>query len=61
MSKQCHILNGDSLNNQFSDNIQGEFVVARECLVYGNVYGRDLTELCHSRAQSMSGNYVGIE
>lgn len=61
MSKQCHILNGDSLKEHFPDNIQGEFIVARECLVDGNVEASDLTELYHSRARFISGNYAGYK
>lgn len=61
MRKQYHILNGDSLKEQFPDNIKGEFIVARECLVDGNVEGTDLSELYHTRAQFISGNYGGYE
>ena len=59
MRKQYHILNGDSLKEQFPENIQGEIIVARECLVDGNVKGSSLTELFHSRAQFISRNYDG--
>ncbi len=61
MRKQYHILNGDSLKEQFPDNIKGELIVARECLVDGNVDGYDLTELFHSRAQFISENYEGYK
>ncbi len=40
MRKQYHILNGDSLKEQFPENIQGDIIVARECLVDGNVKGK---------------------
>ena len=59
MRKQYHILNGDSLKEQFPDNIKGELIVARECLVDGNVEGSDLSELYRSRAQFISENYEG--
>ncbi len=59
MRKQYHILNGDSLKQQFPENIQGEIIVARECLVDGNVQGNSLAELFRSRAQFISLNYEG--
>jgi hypothetical protein len=59
MKKQYHILNGDSLKKQFPENIQGEIIVARECLVDGNVNGSNLEELFHTRAQFISNNYGG--
>jgi hypothetical protein len=61
MRKQYHILNGDSLKEQFPNNIKGELIVARECLVDGNVQGSDLSELYHSRAQFISENYKGYK
>ena len=61
MKKQYHILNGDSLKQQFPKNIQGEIVVARECLVDGNVKGNNLDELFASRAKFLSENYGGTE
>ena len=59
MKRQYHILNGDSLKQQFPENVQGEIIVARECLVDGNVQGSNLEELFHSRAQFISNNYRG--
>jgi len=59
MRKQYHILNGDSLKEQFPENIQGEIIVARECLVDGDVRGSSLAELFHSRARFISSNYEG--
>ena len=59
MRKQYHILNGDSLKQRLPDNIQGIIIVARECLVDGNVKGNDLDELFHSRSQFISSNYEG--
>ena len=61
MRKQYHILNGDSLKEQFPENIQGEIIVTRECLVDGNVKGNNLAELFHSRAQFISRNYKGYK
>ncbi len=59
MRTQYHILNGDALKQQFPEKIQGEIIVARECLVDGNVSGNSLDELFHSRAQFISNNYEG--
>lgn len=59
MKKQYHILNGDSLKHQLPEAIQGEFIIARECLVDGNVEGNNLTELIHTRATFISLNYEG--
>ena len=42
MRKQYHILNCDSLKEQFPENIQGELLVARECLADGNVNDNSL-------------------
>lgn len=59
MRRQYHILNGDSLKQQFPENIQGNIIVARECLVDGNVKGNDLEELFHTRSKFISDNYEG--
>ena len=61
MRKQYHILNGDSLKQQFPESIDGSIIVARECLVDGNVEGKNLDELFASRAKFLSQNYGGIE
>lgn len=61
MRKVYHILNGDSLKQQFPQNILGEIIVARECLVDGNVKGSDLDELFVSRAKFLSRSYGGSE
>lgn len=61
MRKQYHILNGDVLKKQFPENIQGDVIVARECLVDGNVEGKNLDELFTSRAKFISQNYGGTE
>jgi hypothetical protein len=59
MKKQYHILNGDSLKNQFPKSIKGKIVVARECLVDGSVKGNSLTDLFKTRAKFISSNYDG--
>ena len=61
MAKQFHILNGDSLKQQFPENIQGEIIVARECLVDGDVEGANLDELFTTRSKFLSQNYGGTE
>jgi len=61
MRKQYHILNGDALRQQFPNNLQGDIIVARECLVDGNVEGKELDELYASRAKYLSQNYGGTE
>jgi hypothetical protein len=57
MKTQYHILNGDSLKQQFPETIQGEIIVTHECLVDGNVRGNSLDELFQVRAQFISNNY----
>lgn len=57
MKKQYHILNGDALKQQFPKSIQGEIIIARECLVDGNVSASNLEELFSSRAAFISKNY----
>lgn len=61
MKKQYHILNGDVLKQQFPKTIPGDIIVARECLVDGNVKGKNLDELFASRAKFLSENYGGPE
>jgi len=60
MRKQYHILNGDSLRQQLPKQILGETIVARECLVDGNVKGDSLAELYRSRAEFICQNYQDI-
>ena len=59
MKNQCHILNGDALKEQFPKSIQGELIIARECLVDGNAEANNLPELYHSRAHFISEEYGG--
>jgi hypothetical protein len=61
MRKQYHILNGDALKEQFPENIKGDIIVARECLVDGNVKGSSLDALFASRAKFLSDNFGGTE
>ncbi|MDO6445944.1 hypothetical protein Q4493_09185 [Colwellia sp. 1_MG-2023] len=48
---QYHILNGDALKQQFPQSIDGEIIVARECLVDGNVQGNDFESLMNNRSK----------
>ena len=51
MNNIYHILNGDSLMSQLPASILGELIVARECLVDGNIQGDTLSELFANRAE----------
>ena len=59
MRKQYHILNGDVLKNQFPNNISGDVIIFRECLVEGNINGNNTDKLFASRAKFISQNYGG--
>jgi len=52
-----HILNGDSLAERFPESIEGEQIVARECLVDGDVHGETLEEFFKNRAQFLYQAY----
>lgn len=54
MNNQYHILNGDCLKEQFPKSLNGELIVARECLVDGDVSGESLQELLETRAKFIS-------
>ena len=55
-----HILNGDALKEQFPKDIDGEVIVARECLVDGDVHGGSLEELFATRARYLSKHYKEV-
>lgn len=57
MKKEYHILNGDCLKEQFPNSIIGEKIIARLCLVDGNVKAETLNELFKIRAKFISNNY----
>ncbi len=59
MKPEYHILNGDSLKEQFPKTIQGKIIVAREALVDGNVEGESLEEFYETRATFISSHYAG--
>jgi hypothetical protein len=53
-----HILNGDSLAGTFSNaNIHGEIIVARECLIEGDLSGDTLSEFWKTRASYITATY----
>ncbi len=57
MKKQIHILNGDALKEQFPGEIEGEVIIARECLVEGDVDGDDFDTFFKNRAEFISQHY----
>lgn len=57
MHKIFHILNGDSLRQQFPKDLQGEILVTRECLVEGDVQGNGIEELFATRSTFLSSCY----
>ena len=57
MRKQYHILNGDALKDRFPKSIHGELIVARECLVDGDLEGSELNQFYATRAKFLNENY----
>lgn len=56
--KEIHILNGDALKEQFpQDQISGEILVARECLIEGPTDSRDLQEFYQLRTDFINQTY----
>ncbi|MGD1959195.1 MAG: DUF1835 domain-containing protein [Fulvivirga sp.] len=56
-----HILNGDALKAQFPEEIPGEIIVMRECLIEGPVAGRSIEEILDNRARFITNEYGGTE
>jgi hypothetical protein len=52
-----HILNGDALKEQFPKQLAGDLIVARECLVDGDVQADSLDELFQVRSAFISDFY----
>jgi hypothetical protein len=52
-----HILTGDSLKEQLSKTISENIIVARECLIVGDVTGNSLNELFINRANFLNKEY----
>jgi hypothetical protein len=59
MNKHYHLLNGDALKEQFPTSIEGNIIIARECLVDGPVHGDNLDEFFATRAEFISKQYGG--
>ncbi|GAB3166138.1 hypothetical protein GCM10027291_11050 [Telluribacter humicola] len=58
MSSSYHILNGDALLDGFPhDTVPGQCLVARECLVVGDVSGEPLSEFWENRARFIGQTY----
>ena len=57
MKKQYHILNGDALKEQFPKDLEGEIIVARECLVEGELKANGLDEFFKIRASFISRSF----
>ncbi len=57
MHKKYHILNGDALRGHFPEQIEGEVLVMRECLVDGDVQSKHLEDLFKIRANFINTNY----
>lgn len=60
MNKKYHILNGDSLNEQFPKQIAGEIFIMRECLVDGDVQSNNLEDFFKIRSKFISDSYEGF-
>ncbi|MEP1305987.1 MAG: DUF1835 domain-containing protein [Balneola sp.] len=58
---EIHILNGDALKDQFPPSLKDELIVAKECLVDGNVTARSLDELFEARATYLKESYGSTE
>ncbi|NOU59152.1 DUF1835 domain-containing protein [Marinifilum caeruleilacunae] len=57
MNSTYHILNGDCLKEMFPKSLKGELIVARECLVDGDVEGESLDDLLEVRAKFICSKY----
>ncbi len=55
---QIHILTGDALAHQFQyASIDGNVIISRECLIDGDVSGKDLKEFWATRANFIANTY----
>ena len=57
MNSISHILNGDALKLGFPKGILGELIIVRECLMEGDVSGRDLDGFFGSRVSWLGEAY----
>ena len=61
MKTQYHILNGDSLKKQFPQDLTGEKIIIRECLIEGEIQGNSITDFFQCRAKFISNAYNTTE
>jgi hypothetical protein len=54
MKTEYHILNGDALKERFPSDLPGEIIVARECLVDGDVNAASLEDFFELRSTNIS-------
>lgn len=53
-----HVLNGDALLNRFeATGLEGDVVIARECLIEGDLSGKNLEEFFRARAAYLGHTY----
>ena len=57
MQNIYHILNGDALKNYFPKTILGTIIIARECLIDGNINGSTLEEFYTTRSNFLKEHY----
>lgn len=55
--RSIHILNGDALADRFPDSVEGERIVARECLCDGTLTERDGPEFWQTRSLFLESAY----
>lgn len=55
--KTYHILNGDALLERFPEEITGDILVCRECLIDGPLTGKNLPKFFDNRMQFLADNY----
>ena len=55
--KEIHILNGDALKERFPSSLGSDLLVARECLIDGDVSADSLDEFFEVRASYLSATY----
>lgn len=57
MNKTYHILNGDSLREQFPEELKGEILITRECMIDGDVQGCLNDDFFETRAKFIRDCY----
>lgn len=56
-----HVLNGDVLDYQLPESINGSRIIARECLIDGNVKGDSLEDFFKNRKEYLTKTYPEID